>query len=413
MNKLKGLFVEFHILQSFPSTCLNRDDMGSPKNAFIGGVERARVSSQCWKRAVRLAMHDFCGVNIGTRTKMVAKLILDECIREGATEEQALRYSNKICTAFVSKADDAAKPSDSDEAEKSDALTFLSESEVKALAKAFKDVNFDIDAIFPKQEDDTAAEENNESGDNGQTKKKDKAKKTGNGAKKKSKDETLVRNFVSKVIGSTAFGNTDRLDGLDIALFGRMIAQSPYLDINAASSFAHAISTHEASREIDYFTAVADMSQSEKGAEHLGTNEFNSATYYRYVSIDLGQLFKNLAGTNIDKAIEAFTKALFLAVPNARQSTFAGHCPWNFARVLVRRGQPVQVSFDSPVVSKGKGYVEPSVEALNENIDHLKRLYGSCYGERMDRVFGKSEDYSIDELISDIQEVVRKEIGND
>ena len=54
MNKFTNFRVEFHILQSFPVSCLNRDDVGAPKSALIGGVERARVSSQCWKRAVRL-----------------------------------------------------------------------------------------------------------------------------------------------------------------------------------------------------------------------------------------------------------------------------------------------------------------------------------------------------------------------
>ena len=83
-NPFCGQRVEFHILQSFPVTCLNRDDVGAPKSAVVGGTPRARVSSQCWKRQVRLAMHEM-GLKIGMRTKLVSDLIAQECIALGAT----------------------------------------------------------------------------------------------------------------------------------------------------------------------------------------------------------------------------------------------------------------------------------------------------------------------------------------
>lgn len=403
MNSLKGLFLEFHILQSFPCTCLNRDDMNMPKNAIVGGVERARVSSQCWKRAVRLAMRDFCGVEIGLRTKMVSKLIIEACMKRGATNEQAEVFAEKISKAFVSekKASNAQKKpknkkndaSGSDQAEvvetpeavedsKSDAIVFLSKKEIDAIAAKFEESNFDITSAFLKKDD------------------------SGDGKKEKKPKELSEEAFIKSAIEKNAID--DSLDGLDIALYGRMVAQSPDLDVNAASSFAHAISTHAVARESDYFTAVADIGQN-KGACHLGTNSYNSATYYRYISVDIGQLYENLAGTNIEKAIEAFTKALFLAVPSARQSTFAGHCPWDFARVLLRRGQPMQLSFEKPVESNGNGFSEPSIKALNENIDKSKKMFGSCYGEKMDRSFGIDENYSVDSLISDIIEAVHKE----
>ena len=58
-NPYRNTRIEYHILQSFPVTCLNRDDVGAPKSAVVGGVSRARVSSQCWKREVRLALRRF------------------------------------------------------------------------------------------------------------------------------------------------------------------------------------------------------------------------------------------------------------------------------------------------------------------------------------------------------------------
>ena len=85
-NPYRNVRLEFHILQSFPVTCLNRDDVGAPKTAMIGGTTRARVSSQCWKRQVRLAMRDF-GAELGTRTKLIGNLIAKACTEKEATPE--------------------------------------------------------------------------------------------------------------------------------------------------------------------------------------------------------------------------------------------------------------------------------------------------------------------------------------
>lgn len=102
-NPYKNLNVEFHILQSFPVTCLNRDDVGAPKTAVVGGTTRSRVSSQCWKRQVRLAMRDF-GAKLGTRTKLIGDLIAKACSEIGATEEQAQACGDKIEQIFIKKA---------------------------------------------------------------------------------------------------------------------------------------------------------------------------------------------------------------------------------------------------------------------------------------------------------------------
>ena len=95
-NKYTNKRVEFHILQSFPVTCLNRDDVGAPKTAVVGGVTRARVSSQCWKRSVRMALHEVGGVELGVRTKLIGKLVSDECKKLGADDEKA-----KMCGLSV------------------------------------------------------------------------------------------------------------------------------------------------------------------------------------------------------------------------------------------------------------------------------------------------------------------------
>ena len=334
-NPYKNTRIEFHILQSFPVTCLNRDDVGAPKSAVVGGVVRARVSSQCWKRQVRLAMHEL-GAKIGIRTKHVEEIVRDMCSAIGATEDQS-----GACAAAIAKL--LTK----------DTLLFFTETEAKAFAEYAQSVGFDASKIKDKE----------------------------------------IYKLAKKVFNPA-------IDGVDIALFGRMVAQATELNVEAAASFAHAISTHEASSEVEFFTALDDK-ESGQGSAHMGSLEFNSATYYRYVSLDLGQLWENLHGEAIKETVENFTKALFIAIPAARQSTQAGACGWDYARVLVRKGQRLQLSFEKPVKAKN-GFLEPSIKALDEALAVKENMFGSLFGKLADFRMGDGEAMNIDQLVSSL-----------
>ncbi len=359
MNNFTGQIIEFHILQSFPVSCLNRDDVGSPKSAMVGGVERARVSSQCWKRYVRLAMNDSDKVIHGTRTKLISKLIEKACRAKGATDEQAKACGDKIEQIFIKKKDDKKPKKGKDNevvddvadesSEKTDTLLFLSPNEVDILAEAFLKEGFNPDCVITQKD-----------------------------SKKQAKE-------MAALIGNVS----DAVDALDIALFGRMVAQAAELNVEASCSFSHAISTHKVSSEIEFFTALDDLQESQ-GSAHMGSLEFNSATYYRYVSLNLGQLYDSLAGKNLSDAIEAFTKALFVAVPSARQTTMSGASPWEFAKVFVRKGQRLQVPFETPVKkAKDGGFLEPSIEALNTYLDDKETMYDSLFGKKAEYTIGK------------------------
>ncbi|MDD4573634.1 MAG: type I-E CRISPR-associated protein Cas7/Cse4/CasC [Sphaerochaeta sp.] len=350
-NAYKGKKLEFHILQSFPVTCLNRDDVGAPKTAIVGGVTRARVSSQAWKRQVRLAMHDF-GIKLAVRTKFVEDKIARYCSEDGASEEVAKEISNAIA-AFLTK----------------DTLHFFTDTEAKALAEYAKEIGYDKSKLGTKG--------------------------------------TEVKKVHKKALGRSLQG----LEGLDIALFGRMVAQAAELNVEAAASFSHAISTHKANSEVEFFTAIDDEKPealADSGSSHMGSLEFNSATYYRYVSIDLGQLVDTLDGDDqLDKALEAFIKALYVAVPYARQATQSGSNLWDYARILVRKGQRVQASFDNPVKAKGEGFLKPSIEALDTFLDKREKLSGSLYGKIDEFRWGIDENFSIDDLIAGVQKSIR------
>ena len=193
-NPLKNIRIEYHILQSFPVTCLNRDDVGAPKTAVVGGITRARVSSQAWKRPVRMAMHDF-GVKLAIRSKHVADYIAKACAKLGASDEQA-QTCGDVIAASLSK----------------NTLHFFTETEAQAYAAFAQEQGFDSDKI---------------------------------------KDKDIQK--LSKKTFNPA------IDGLDIALFGRMVAQATELNVEAAASFAHAISTHKVSNEVEFFTALDDL----------------------------------------------------------------------------------------------------------------------------------------------------------
>ena len=344
-NPFTNKRIELHILQSFPVTCLNRDDIGSPKTAFIGGVKRARVSSQCWKRQVRLMMREF-GVKIAIRTKYLnEKLIL--AMKDMEVEPDKAEACSSAVVKILSK----------------DTLHFISQHEIDALAHYCKEIEFNYKKV-------------------------------------KTKDVLVIH--------KKSFNPS--VDGLDIALFGRMVAQAPELNVEAAASFSHAISTHASSTEIDFFTAIDDFNVSENlGSSHLGSIEFNSATYYRYVSLDLGLLYNTCFGQEgFEKAIDSFIKALYIAVPSARQASQSGACFWDYAKILIRKGQRLQLSFEQPVKSvKGTGFLQPSIDAMKSAIEKKEKLTGSLYGKIADYEFGQDESFSIDDLcekiISDIR----------
>lgn len=376
-NAYTNTRIEYHILQSFPVTCLNRDDVGAPKTALVGGVTRARVSSQCWKRQVRLAMKAL-GLPMGTRTKLIGLLIACKCKELGASDEQAEACGQVIEKIFIKedkKAKGKKKDQEVEETEASDddndTLLFLSPHEVEIIATAFQKEGFVATAVITQKDQKKQAAE------------------------------------LTKLIGKPE----EAVNAVDIALFGRMVAKAAEMNVEAAASFAHAISTHRVSNEVEFFTAVADAVgdvQPELGAAHMGSLEFNSATYYRYISLDLGQLAQTLGEEDLKKVVAAFTQALFVAVPSARQATQSGASPWEFARVLVRKGQRLQVPFETPV-QKGRegGYLQPSIEALKGYLDKKEKLTGSLFGKLGSYDWGEDENFSIDDLIAKLQSHVQ------
>lgn len=123
---MNSLYVDIHVLQTVPPSCVNRDDTGSPKTAVYGGVTRARVSSQSWKHAMRMMFKDiFTDEQVGVRTKKIVDLIiekLDKLGYEGNKEKEALKALENA--GIKVKKDNQV-----------DALFFMSPKQAEALAK--------------------------------------------------------------------------------------------------------------------------------------------------------------------------------------------------------------------------------------------------------------------------------------
>ena len=319
--------LELHILQSFPVVCLNRDDLNSPKTAIFGGVQRARVSSQSWKRAIRERAREIRPERFrGERTRLIVEPLRDSLINVGVSEDDALDQAKKLTEALVTLDKEAEKKGEL----KSKTLFFSTPAELKELALAFKE--------------------------HGDAKK---AVKT----VLKEKGPDLLK------------------DGADIALFGRMVASDHSLTLEGAAMFAHALSTHRVDNEMDFFSAVDErQTKEESGAGMTGTLEFSSATYYRFAALDLDLLGDRdhlgaLTPEERREVVRAFIEATLTAVPIARRNSMNGNViPGHVLGIVRSAGHPVQFvnAFEKPVrVNGAGGLFKASVEALNEEHNRL------------------------------------------
>jgi len=339
--------IELHILQSFPVTCLNRDDLGAPKSAVFGGVQRARVSSQCWKRAIReLAQTISTDAFKGSRTRKAAIELTSVLVSQfGWTETEARKTAEEVLHLFLSKELPKAKKGkkDSDtESDKEDTSTLLyfSPDEIKRIAKGIHDA-------------------------------------------KQAKPETDAKALKDCAI--KALGKSVPCDAVDIAIFGRMVANASDVTLEGAGMFSHALSTHKSSNEIDFWTAVEDEKQigDDAGAANMGTGEFNSACYYRYIAINVDMLFDKahlacIKDVEQKKSIlTSFIRAAVLAVPNARKNSMFGFNPPAYVLGVRRAGQPISLvnAFEKPILADKEGYAKPSEAALKAHWANLKKLY--------------------------------------
>ena len=303
-----NLFLDIHVIQAVPPSNINRDDTGSPKTAQYGGVTRARVSSQSWKKAIRDYFNtNGLYANVGIRSLDIIRYIADKIQEKDSskTEDDAIKLaSDTLDKAGVKSKDNRLK-----------ALFFIGSDQAEKLAEAA------IDGIADKKE-----------------------------------LHAILKNNPA----------------IDIALFGRMVADDPSLNEDASAQVAHAISTHAVQTEFDFFTATDDLAREDNaGAGMLGTIEYNSSTLYRYANVAAHELVKRLEDNKeaTKNALMLFVESFVKSMPTGKVNTFANQTLPSAVVVTLRSDRPVNIvtAFEMPVKTNG-GYIENSVKQLEKGL---------------------------------------------
>ncbi len=191
----------------------------------------------------------------------------------------------------------------------------------------------------------------------------------------------------------------------DIGLFGRMLAEQPELKVDAACQVAHALSTHQADYETDFYTAVDDLTRdrNETGAGMLGTQGFNSACFYRYALLDHAQLVRNMGGDAqaANRALEAFLTAFTLSIPTAKQNSHAAQNLPSFGLLIARdSGTPISLAnaFARPVSAHAEDLIGASIHALARHHADISRVYGLYEGATQAVFLNHLDDKPLGEL---------------
>jgi len=331
------MFLEVHVIQNYALSNLNRDDTGAPKTCEFGGVRRARISSQCLKRAVRTYFREEAVVpsaQLSYRTKRLRFELDDRFTARGLDAEMAATLAVAVVEQLGLKLKN----------DKTEYLLMLGTQEIEQLAVIAHD---NREALI--------------------------------GPKKAAKGDKALQSLLLDALGGG--------EAVDLALFGRMIADKPDKNVDAAVQMAHAFSTHAVATEFDFYSAVDDLQPNDAeegaGAGMLGTTLYNSAAYYRYANLDLGQLETNLDGNQnqVTAAAKAFVAGMIHAVPTGKQTGSAAQNPPALIMLVVRdKGLwSLANAFVKPVrATAGEDLVQLSGSALVSHYAKISRLYGAA-----------------------------------
>ncbi|MEU3184384.1 type I-E CRISPR-associated protein Cas7/Cse4/CasC [Streptomyces sp. NPDC006923] len=351
--------LDVHVLQTVPPSNLNRDDTGAPKTAVYGGVRRARVSSQAWKRATRNAFPALLDPSeLGVRTKKVAEalaeriVLLDESLKQSealALAAETMRAATGSKIEIPKRKSKDSETAEDELAPESSYLMFLSARQLEGLARL-----------------------------------------TVEGAKGTGDLKVLKDHLKTKEAKALARQYVDTRHSVDIALFGRMVADSTDLNVDAATQVAHAISVHAVDNESDYYTAVDDRNtESQAGAGMIGVVDFNSATLYRYAALDVDHLQRNLgeglqenesAAQPTRRAVEAFLEGFITSLPTGKINTFGHNTLPDAVIVKLRTKRPISFvgAFEEPVITGDTGgFLQPACEKLARYVPEIESAYGA------------------------------------
>lgn len=351
--------IEFHILQNFPPSNLNRDDSGAPKDCDFGGYRRQRISSQCLKRSVRQSdiFQQLMTDRLGIRTKRAPEQVAQRLVASGYAESQARAAAQEFFDALYGVNDKG----------QTNYLLYVGEEELARATTLIQEAGPELGT--------TAEQLASLRAGTGKLSKKDKEDQQKRLADAAKPFAALAEQYKKQY--------PKHVRAVDVALFGRMLADNPTESIDAACQVSHALSVNRLNMEFDYFTAVDDLQPEDNaGAGMIGTVGFASSCFYRFACVNLDLLTTNLGGdaAAAQEGVMAFAEAFVQARPSGKQNTFAAHSLPAFVLVVVREaGQPVSLvnAFEVPVrPSEQASLTTSAVQALGRHYAQLHVMYG-------------------------------------
>jgi len=344
------MLIEIHMLKNYPPTNLNRDDTGSPKTCYFGGVQRGRISSQCLKRSWRKSqiLQEMMKSSPGIRTRKLPELVAEELRKKGIGEDFIKAASRKL-SGFGNK--DGKENKDGDYTAQ---IVFYSPEDILAVTALVEE---EIKKISDLKEFEKISA--------------------------KEWQDKLAKAAIRPIT-------------LDIALFGRMVTSDAFADVEAAMQVAHAISTNRVSMESDFFTAVDDLisggSNADLGAGMMGDVDFNSCCYYIYAAIDVDQLKENLryspdVAVIVNDAVAVLVETMAYSNPSGKQNTFAGNVLPE--AVLVEcKNRKIAASYVNAFVKPAAPFgntdlVENSIEKLSNEVCAFVKDYALDVTQRL------------------------------
>lgn len=364
----KNLYVDVNIIQTVPSSNINRDDTGMQKTALYGGTLRTRVSSQSWKKAVRDGFkEDYSGDELYSsyRTKRGVSLLAKQLMKDDKklTDEEAEKASlDFFATLGLIKA--SAKRDKKTKEYLTGSLLMLSQAQLEAMSKLIL--------------------------------------KNGNLLK----DKKLAKEFAKQAKSVLTKSNS-----ADIALFGRMVADDTDLNVGASCQVAHALSVNSAQIEYDYFTAVDDLSNTQ-GSAMIGSVPFSSATLYRYANVNVNQLIKNLNKDLAPDVTAKFVKEFIMRMPTGYQNSFANNTLPDYVLITVRGDAPVNLvsAFEKPIESTD-GYTDPAINRLEDEDKKVETFVGKPLAQFV--IDTRHPKASMDEVLSKLADSLKDAIDNE
>ena len=332
------MYMDIYAIQNVPPSNINRDETGNPKTALYGGFLRSRVSSQAWKQSMR---HTFCERmgkdHVGKRTKNAVQMIVDAMLdhRPDCDEEKASKYATLIFKAIGVKTQPSKRAGAASGKPVTDYLIFLANTEIDKLALLALEWM-------------------------------DQGKKTAQ------KPDSDMKNKVENIFHDE--------QAVDIALFGRMLADAPDLNTDASAQVAHAISVDVIRPEYDFFTAKDDRSENDNaGAAMMDSVGFNSSTLYRYANVNLTALREQLGNIEVtSKAASVFVEAFIRSMPTGKQNSYGNRTLPETSIVVFRENQPINAveAFEKPVkASEDRSISQIASLRLIEELHMIEKAY--------------------------------------